>query len=32
VLERVIGARDEKPLPDLRLALPTHRVIFSRNY
>jgi hypothetical protein len=26
VLERVVGARVEKPLPDLRLALPAHRV------
>ena len=31
VLERVVGARVEKPLPDLRLALPADRVSFSRN-
>src|SRR5665213_870819 len=31
VLERVVGARVEKPLLDLRLALSAHQVIFSRN-
>jgi hypothetical protein len=31
VLERVVGARVEKPLLDLRLTLPAHQVIFSRN-
>jgi hypothetical protein len=31
VLERVVGARVEKPLLDLRLALPAHQGIFSRN-
>jgi hypothetical protein len=31
VLERVVGARVEKPLLDLRLALPAHRASFSRN-
>jgi hypothetical protein len=36
VLERVVGARVEKPLLDLRLALPSHQglpiqAIFSRN-
>jgi hypothetical protein len=32
VLERVVGARLEEPLPDLRLPVPAHRVIFSRNW
>jgi hypothetical protein len=31
VLERVVGARVEEPLPDLRLRVPADRVIFSRN-
>jgi hypothetical protein len=31
VLERVVGARVEKLLLDLRLALPAHQVIFSCN-
>jgi hypothetical protein len=31
VLERVVGARVEEPLLDLRLWVPAHRVIFSRN-
>ena len=31
VLERVVGARVEKPLPDLRLASPADRASFSRN-
>jgi hypothetical protein len=31
VLERVVGARVEEPLPDLWLALPAHRPMFSRN-
>ena len=31
VLERVVGARVEKPLLDLRFAVPAHQVIFSRN-
>src|ERR1035441_1356813 len=31
VLERVVGARVEEPLPDLWLALSAHRPIFSRN-
>jgi hypothetical protein len=31
VLERVVGASLEEPLPDLRLPVPAHRVMFSRN-
>jgi hypothetical protein len=31
VLERVVGARVEEPLPDLWLALSAHRPMFSRN-
>ena len=31
VLERVVGADIEDPLPDLRLALSAHAPIFSRN-
>jgi pimeloyl-ACP methyl ester carboxylesterase len=31
VLERVVGARVEEPLPDLGLRVPAHRAIFSRN-
>jgi len=31
MLERVIGAGVEEPLPDLWLAVPAHPVIFSRN-
>jgi hypothetical protein len=31
VLQRIVGARVEEPLPDLRLRVSAHRVIFSRN-
>ena len=31
MLERVVGARLEEPLPDLWLLVPADRVIFSRN-
>jgi hypothetical protein len=31
VLKRVVGARVEEPLSDLRLRVPADRVIFSRN-
>jgi hypothetical protein len=31
VLERIVGAHVEEPLPDLWLRVPTHESIFSRN-
>jgi hypothetical protein len=31
VLERVVGAGVEEPLPDLGLAVPADRPMFSRN-
>jgi hypothetical protein len=32
VLERIVGARVEEPLPDLRLPLSSHPCSFSRNH
>jgi hypothetical protein len=31
VLERVVGAHVEQPLPDVRLRVPSHALMFSRN-